>query len=447
MAHDPTAPITILGAGIAGLAAAHELRASGADAVIYEAKPYAGGHTATFETDGFYFDDGPHISFTKNERIQKIFADAVDGQYETIQTRVNNLWRGHWIKHPAQVNLHGLPSELLVTVLKDFIESRQHEPDPSSIRHYRDWLHAAFGRTFAETFPEVYGLKYHTTTADNMTTDWLGPRLYRPDLEEVLRGALSPDSPDVHYVTHFRYPSRGGFETYLKPFIAASDIQLEHEVTRIDPGARRIRFAHGGEVPYGALISSLPLPVLVRCLPSAPDAVREAAYQLACTTCVVINVGLDREDISAAHWTYYYDPDLFFTRASFPHMLAPNNVPAGCSSIQIECYFSDKYKPLLVAPEDCIEPVLRDLRRCGYLREGEEPRMVEARLVPYANVIFDLDRPQALATVHDYLRAIDVHPVGRYGLWGYHWTDEAFISGEEAARAVLDGRPPLEPAA
>ena len=51
-------------------------------------------------------------------------------------------------------------------------------------------LQAAFGRTFAEAFPMVYGLKYHTTSAENITTDWLGPRMYRPTLEEVLRGLL-----------------------------------------------------------------------------------------------------------------------------------------------------------------------------------------------------------------------------------------------------------------
>ena len=42
------------------------------------------------------------------------------------------------------------------------------------------------GRSFAELFPMQYTRKYHTTRADNMSTDWLGPRIYRPSLEEVL---------------------------------------------------------------------------------------------------------------------------------------------------------------------------------------------------------------------------------------------------------------------
>ena len=42
-------------------------------------------------------------------------------------------------------------------------------------------------------------------------TDWLGPRMYRPTLEAVLRGALGPWTPDVHYITNSRYPTHGGF--------------------------------------------------------------------------------------------------------------------------------------------------------------------------------------------------------------------------------------------
>ena len=94
-----------------------------------------------------------------------------------------------------------------------------HAPE-RQVRNYADWLVASFGRTFAEVFPMSYTRKYHLTSADNMSTDWLGPRIYRPSLEEMLRGAISPSSPNIHYITHFRYPSKGGFVSYLKKFCA-----------------------------------------------------------------------------------------------------------------------------------------------------------------------------------------------------------------------------------
>lgn len=431
-----TPPVTILGSGMAGLGAAHRLRELDVASVIYERADYPGGHTASFAREGFVFDDGPHISFTRNERLQALLAEAVDGRFEVIQTRVDNHWKGHWIKHPAQCNLHGLPADLVVAVLEGFIAA--HHAEPGEIRHYEDWLVASYGRTFAETFPMEYGAKYHTCRARDMTTDWLGPRLYRPALAEVLRGAISPQTPDVHYVSHFRYPSHGGFAAYLRPFVAGSDIRLEHEVVGIDPRERTLTFAHGDLRPYRRLVSSVPLPALVPMIAGAPPDVVAAAARLACTTCVVVNVGVDRADLSNAHWTYFYDRDYVFTRLSFPHMLSPHTVPEGCGAIQAECYYSAKYRPLDRPPESLVEPVIADLRRCGLLRDDDAVRVAFARLVPWANVIFDRDRPAALAAVHGYLAEVGIHPCGRYGEWGYQWTDEAWISGETAAEAALE---------
>jgi protoporphyrinogen oxidase len=426
----------ILGAGMAGLGAAHRFRTAGVEPVIYDKNAYPGGHAASFRHGDFVFDDGPHISFTKNERVQELFAASVGGRYEVIQTRVDNHWRGFWVKHPAQCNLHGLPADLVADVIRDFVES---DSQPAAeIGDYAQWLVATYGRTFAETFPMQYGRKYHTTTADNMTTDWLGPRLYRPELEEVVRGALSPDTPDVHYVDHFRYPSEGGFVAFLKRFLDGGEIDLEREVSSIDPGERRLSFTDGRQAAYGSLVSSLPLPELISRIQGAPVEVTRAAALLACTTCVVVNIGVDREDLSSAHWTYFYDDDFFFTRLSFPHLLSPSNAPPGSGSIQAEVYYSAKYRPLDREPAACIEPVIRDLRRCGLLREDDRVLHRNAAVVPYANVIFDHDRPAALATVLGYLEELGIATCGRYGRWGYHWTDESFLSGEEAAQQILD---------
>ena len=81
-------------------------------------------------------------------------------------------------------------------------------------------------------------------------------------------------------------------------------------------------------------------------------------------------------------------------------MLSATNVPPGCGSIQAEVYFSSKYRPLTQAPEDLIEPVIRDLRRSGTIREHDKILTSHARVVRHANVIFDLDRSAALETVH-----------------------------------------------
>jgi protoporphyrinogen oxidase len=428
--------IVVLGSGMAGFGAAYRLHQEGIAPVMYDKNGYYGGHTMSFRYEsGFLFDIGPHISFTKDTRIQELLAESVGGRYETLQINLNNYWRGYWPTHPVQLHLHGLPEETIVKVISDFVEERSAPERP--IKNYEDWLYASFGKTFAESFPMQYTRKYHTTNADNMSTDWLGPRVYRPSLEEVLRGAISASAPQVHYITHFRYPSDGGFRLYLNKFVPMGNIKLEHELISINPRTRELTFSNGLVTQYDSLISSVPLPDMIRMIQGAPDDVVEASRKLACSTCVLVNIGINRADISNAHMTYFYDEDICFTRLSFPHMLSARNSPPGTGNIQAEVYFSEKYKPFSGKAEDWIDPVIRDLKKVGLVREEDEILCRKAMLLRYANIIFDLERAGALKTVHGYLDDIGIAYCGRYGDWGYMWTDESFISGERAAERAL----------
>ena len=430
-------PIAILGAGLAGLGAANRLKEEGVPAVVYEKRQWVGGQAASYTyPGGWIFDDGPHISFTKNERMRGLFASNIEGNFLTIRANVNNLWKSHWIKHPAQANLYGIPTQLLIKILEEMIRAQFIEY--GEIRNYKDWLFASFGRTFSETFPMEYGWKFHTTTADNMTTDWVGPRLYRADLGEILRGALEPDAGDVHYISDFRYPANGGFIAFVDPLARNTDTRFGMDAVSISLRDKCIRFADGRIEYFDHLISSLPLPELILHIEETTGDVRNAAERLACSTCVIVDVGIDREDISPAHWSYFYEREYSFSRLSFPHMFSPGNVPPGAGSIQAEVYFSRKYRPLTVSPESLIDVVIDDLRRCGLIRDSDQVLMKAAHVVPYANVIFDLERPAALESIRAFLADAGIETCGRYGEWNYSWTDESFMSGEQAAQRIID---------
>src|SRR5215510_8686813 len=278
--------VAVLGSGMAAWGAAYQLQCEGVRGTMYDQNSYYGVHTASFRYDtGFIFDIGPHISFTKDERIQQLFAESVNGQFETVQINLNNYWRGYWPTHPVQLHLYGLPTDVVVKVIEDFVGVQNAPEQP--ICTYADWLLASFGKTFSELFPMQYARKYHLTTADNMSTDWLGPRIYRPSLEQMLRGAISPSAPNVHYITHFRYPTRGGFTSYLKQFIPLGSLKLDHKLVSIDPRQRLLTFSNGVRAPYDALVSSVPLPEIIHMIKGVPRNVLDASQRLACSTCVL----------------------------------------------------------------------------------------------------------------------------------------------------------------
>jgi protoporphyrinogen oxidase len=431
-------PIAVLGTGMAGLGAGHVLEQASVPFVCYDKNSYLGGHTRSFRYDsGFVFDEGGHISFTKHDSVRDVLAENVRGEFVERSLSIDNYWHGHRIPHPVQCNLRGLPAELVINVIRDFVSVQDQEPKIG--QSYAQWLHETYGKTFAETFPMVYGHKYHTTTMDQLTTDWIGPRMYRPSLEEILRGAFGVKVDGAHYVGNFRYPSVGGFVSYLEPFAERFEIKFNHRLVRLDPKQKVLHFANGKQVAYDQVISSVPLPDLIPLIDGAPADVLDAARKLAFTQAVLINLGIDRSDLSDAAITYFYDEDVIFSRINLPHMFSEKNAPPGCGTIQAEVYFSDKYRPFGTAnPNDLIEPVIKDLRRCGFIRDNDFIMLREAAINRYANVIFDKDRPRAVATVHDFLDEIGVLYCGRYGNWDHAWTDEAFLSGAKAARAALD---------
>lgn len=430
-------PVVVFGSGMAACGAAFRLQEEGFPHQLFDKGDHPGGHTKTYEyPGGWVFDDGPHVSFTDDERIKEIFAQNVEDKFHTGPTSVNNYWYGHWVKHPAQVNLYGLPTDLVVRCITDFVAAG--ESNHQEARNYEEWLLASYGRTFAENFPFLYTRKIHCTEPANLTTDWIGPRLYRPDLAEVLQGALAPATPDVHYIEGFRYPKSGGFFAYLSPILDRSELAMNHEVVAIRSTTNEVEFANGRVVEYGSVVSSIPLPALVPLVEDAPSSVLEAARALHYTGCVFVNIGIGRELESDATWTYIYDEDIIVTRLSFPHQFSPEAVPPGCSSIQGEIYFSPHYRPLDETPSAIVSRVLADLERMGVLAPDDDIRLAEAVVSPFANAIFDHDRESALKEVREFLGERSIASAGRFGEWEYLWTDGAFVSGEKAAQNALD---------
>lgn len=431
-------PIAVLGTGMAGLGAGSVLERASVPFVCYDKNSYLGGHTRSFRYDsGFVFDEGGHISFTKHDHVRDVLADNIRGQYEERSLRIDNYWRGRRIPHPVQCNLRGLPADLVVNVIRDFVAAQSGVMKAGQT--YAEWLYNAYGKSFAETFPMVYGRKYHTTTMDRLTTDWIGPRMYRPSLEEILRGAFECGVAGAHYVGTFRYPSVGGFVSYLEPFAERFEVRLNHRLTRLDPKQKVLHFANGERVEYEQVISSIPLPDLIPMIEGVPGEIVDSAGRLAFTQAVLINLGINRSDLSDTAITYFYDEDVIFSRVNLPHMFSGKNAPPGCGTIQAEVYFSDKYRPFTGASaSELIEPVIADLRRCGFIRDSDSIMLKDASINRYANVIFDGDRPGAVSKIHAFLDEIGVLYCGRYGNWDHAWTDEAFLSGGKAAELALE---------
>jgi protoporphyrinogen oxidase len=422
--------IAVLGAGMAGMAAAGVLKDQ--DVTVFEAREEAGGHASSFRVGGFTFDEGPHVSFTPNQRIRDFLASSVEQQFFEHPSYATNYYRGIILKHPVQTNLRKLPPDCITECIADFVRA-QYE-DGRDISSYRDWCYKQLGRAISEKFTRLYTRKYWTLELEQLTTEWVSQRIYAPKLEEVLGGALGEAKGQHYYMSTFRYPARGGFGAYNRLLEGGSRIRFNKRVVEIDISRKRLTFADGSTEYFEYLISSLPLPELVRMLAGAPKTVQEAAAKLACSSHFLVSLGVALPVVSDAYWTYYYDEEIPYSRLSFPSMYTPYAAPPACSSIQAEVVHS-RFRPL-DSPDTVVERTIDALLATGVLHSRDEIIAVDARNVRYANVIFDFERSPNVAVVHGYLGVHGIERCGRYGDWEYLWTDQSILSGERAGNAV-----------
>lgn len=414
----------ILGAGIAGISAGYHLKHKGIDSVIYEKDSDWGGLCGNFSIDGFRFDRFVHFTFTKDEYIADIFEKS--SPLYAHPSVSYNYYHGSWLKHPAINNLATLPAEDKVKIIADFV-NRPHK-EVASIKDYDEWLRVQNGNYFTDNFATIYTKKYWGQSPKDMETQWIGNRIYSPALEEVLRGSYAEQPENFYYTNYMKYPKKGGFRSILDNCRQGLDIRFNKKVVRISPQEQQVFFADGSHEEYSRLISSLPLPEIVKMIDNCPAEVLEAAKHLNWTCGYQVSLGFNRPDIAKHLWFYIYDEDIPPARVYSPNLKSPDNVPEGCSSLQAEIFYANDAE---IPPAELIlEQTTETLKQiCGF---GDADIVVkDIRFEPYANVTFTHGIYQNREIILKYLKEIGIESIGRFGKWDYLWTFQAFKTGME----------------
>jgi protoporphyrinogen oxidase len=442
---------TILGAGLAGLSSSYHLGHNRCR--IFEKNIHAGGHIYSEVVDGFTWDQGPHVSFTKQEYVKELFAKSTDNEYLEYGVETINYYKGTWIPHPAQVNLYAISEPLRTECLNSFLNSRGNNKEKITA-NYKDWLVTAFGKRFTDNFPSVYTKKYWTTSAENLSTDWVGERVYFPDVNEVKQGFESPLDKKTHYITKVRYPQIGGYFSFAKKLFDGANINYGKKIEKIGFNNKVITFNDGIIQKYNKLISTLPLNYLIS-ISDAPDEIKAAARELSCTQLLLINIITNHPTVRSENWIYVYDEDKYSTRINCSELLSPGNGVQGKSGIQVEVYFS-KYREMTENPDAIAKAVINELIEMGLVENENSVDKYFTRWISWANIIFDHQRRKSLDLIFDWLANFglnrehdDLEPAtnwgiksnindkpgdlilaGRYGQWKYYWTDDCVLRGK-----------------
>lgn len=457
-------PCLILGAGPTGLSAGYHY---GEGAVVLEKNAAPGGWCRSIEDQGFTFDYAGHIMFSSDPYVLGLY-DMLLGDNQHWQTREAWVYsHGVYTRYPFQSALHGLPAEVVSECVLGAIEARYGQqsvseaappeetcrdccadgvvadadriaPQPQD-EDFEHFIYRVWGKGIARHFAIPYNRKLWKTPLQAMETSWLGGRVPLPDLAQIVSGALAPLAKPVGPNARFGYPLRGGFQALMNGFLPHLRCKLETNaaVAAIQPQTHSVTLADGRHLQYDQLISTLPLPELVRLMGArAPEAIQQAAAQLRHTSVCCVNLGVGRANLSDKHWIYY-PGDTLFHRIFLQGNASPHCNPPGGFGLTCEITWRDD-QPLPCTGEALIQRCIDDCIRCGIFNADD--RILTASIVdmPYAYVVYDHARSENVARIRSWLVAQGIHLAGRYSEWEYYNSDHAFLAGRRVAGTVKD---------
>ncbi len=421
----------ILGGGLAGLSACYH-----GDGIVYEQNQTLGGHARSHSSEGFVFDEGIHVLHTDNEYILNLCKEInVD-----LEVKERDAWivsHGAMTRYPFQANTYGLPVDIVKDCLVGFIENNHKKEE---IKNYEDWVRYIFGDGIADSFMLPYSKKFWGVDPKDLTTDWVNVRHPRPSTEEVITGAISDQKKGFGINASFRYPKKGGFG-YIGERLAESckgRVNIGMRATEVDVENKVVTFNEKHQITYENLLSTIPLPELLNIIPNIPKEIKDASDKLRTNSIYVVNLGVDRSNITDKSWIYFLEKEFSFIRVSFPFNFTHSNdslVPDGCSSISVEIAYGND-NPLPLPKEEMSKRAIEDLKKAKILLESDNIIYQHTYDIKYGYVIYDRNKKESVRVIHDFLKPFNIIPCGRYGLWAYLWSDEAIMSGKVAAEKL-----------
>jgi UDP-galactopyranose mutase len=400
----------VAGAGSTGLSAAYHLDRN---TLLLDKNATVGGWYRSATDRGFVFDCAGHALFSDEPYVRQLYKLLLGDNLHWQNREAAIVRRGTQTRHPLS------PAG----------------PVDGSAQNLEDFIYSAWG-TGARHFAIPYHRKLWTVPLTEMETSWLGGRVPSVSLEELIDGGLQQSSSPN---SRFGYPLRGGIQALMDGFLSyiRGDVQLSAEIVHVSPARRMVTLADGRQFRYRNLISTMPLPELIKAVgDEVPDAVRRAAQALRHVSLRCVNLGVARANVTDKHWIYYPE-DSVFHRVFAQGNASPHCSPEGGFGLTCEITYSPT-KPLPAEGEALINRCVADAVRVGLLREDDQLIVTNQVDIPYAYVIPDQTRARNVSLIRNWLDQYDIFLAGYYSEWEHHSSDHAFIAGKKVAQTVKE---------
>jgi len=445
-------PIAVIGAGPAGLTAAHILAQRDADALVFEAEDQVGGLARTVHYDGARFDIGGHRFFTKVPAIEGFWRQIL-GDELRLRPRLSRIYfNGKYFAYPLRARditrrVGVLRAVLcLVSYLAVLPLRKRRRPQT-----FEQWVTSRFGRRLYKTFFSSYTHKIWGIPGCEIRSQWAAQRIRNFSFFQAILSILGLRRRHVTtLIEEFLYPRLGPgqmWEALAKEVAAAGVpihlgqrcVALRHDGERIDSVV--VSGADGPrEHPVAGVVSTMPINELVlRLEPAASIEVLSAARRLRYRSMCVVALVTTEPEPFPDNWIYLHDPGTRAGRVQNFGAWSRDMVRPGTTCLGVE-YFCSAGDELWEMPEaEMIELARKELAAIGLIDPacvvgGKKVRVREAY------PMYDTSYEDALTVVRRYVsRFENLHTCGRNGLHRYNNMDHSMWTAVLATLNALDG--------
>ena len=433
MAQKINPKIAILGAGLAGISLGYFLKQLGIPCQIFEKEHQIGGLCRSTKINDFTFDCCGHLLHFRHRHSLSLIQNIL--RHNLIQHK-RNAWIHsfqRFTRYPFQVNLHGLPHNILKKSLVDFITANTDGVKPLP-HNFLEWCYRNFGEGITEHFMHPYNKKFWTVAPQKLCYEWVDKFVVVPTLRQVIEGTVEENRRNLGYHSFFWYPRSGGIEELIKGFSShIHHIHTGYEVFQINPIAREIYFKNGKVTKYDLLISTIPLPQLSKILTTVPRGVAGDFKKLRWVSIYNINLGVRQKVKPDWHWIYFPEKEYRFFRVGFSHNFSSSVVPPGRSALYVEVSYS-KEKPL--DKKTILLQVIDDLIKVNILPSKSSIEASVINDVKYAYPLYDLNWRTARTNILHSLHGYKIFPIGRFGGWQYMSMEDVMLEAQSLAEMI-----------
>jgi protoporphyrinogen oxidase len=342
----------ILGAGPMGLAAAYELLKDGWSVDLYERDDRIGGMSASTEIDGLKIERYYHFvckpDATTFEYLREL---GIHDKLRWVDTKMGFYYGGRLHEWGNPVALLKFPGLDLVSKLR----YGAHAFFTTKISDWRAldkvgctaWLKKWVGeRAYEVLWRSLFELKFFEYK-DSLSAAWLGTRIKRVGLSrksvfQERLGYLEGGSDTLLDAIEARILAMGG-RIHLKA--AAEKVEIE--------GGALEGIRVGGELrPYDTVVSTIPLPYLVKLAPDLPQDERDkvAAIVNIGVVCAIFKL---KHSVSPNFWTNINDPAI-----AIPGLIEYSNLnPLPCTIVYAPFYMPVNHPKYRLPKEAFIDEV------------------------------------------------------------------------------------------